>query len=321
MGRMEGVLETFFAENGVGFRKGGSSFVLDFCVNPACKKEKHMYCRRSSGRTVCFKCGAKYDWRGLIAQISGCDRNDAFGVLFGGGAGEELSEGDRWDGDVFAATPGQEEAKPDKPMILGLDFPPVDVSPEGLAYLASRNVGAKQILAYDIRWNGSMRAVVFPVKRENSVYGWQARRIAPEEGQLRLISSRFNKSKFLLNWDRASKERALVVVEGPFDCVSADVVDGVGGVATLGKGVSLDQIGLVLSSQAEEIYLGLDPDAYEEIYELAGVIGLRKRVLRARIPAGRGDFGESLPGEVEASFRSAIPMMNPADYLEVHFKS
>jgi hypothetical protein len=319
MARLESALESFFGDNGIGFRKGSSSFILNFCLNPGCRKEKHMYVRKTSGGSICFKCGTKWDWRGVVAAVAGVDRKVAYSVLYGDGAGDDYAED--WSGDIFDVTSeGLPEQKPDKPILLGMDFPSVVVSEEGLSYLLSRNVDTHHLFDFKIRWNGTMNAVVFPIFRDGIIYGWQARKIAPAPGELRLISSRFNKSKFLLNWDRAKEEKALIVTEGPFDCVAADAVKGIGAVATLGKGISIDQIDLMLKSRAEEIYIGLDRDAFEEMYELANVIGLRKKILRAQVPEGRDDFGESLPSEVERSIKTAVPMVNPSDYLEVNLK-
>jgi hypothetical protein len=313
---MEVALESFLNANGFDYKKSSSSFILNNCPNSMCRKERHTYVRCSSGRTICFKCGSKWDWKGLVAVLARTDRNRSYSILFGG-VGDECS--DEWSGDILSEH-DVEGVKPDKPISFGIDFIPVEESAEGLNYLSSRNINAQGIVNYDIRWHGTMQAVVFPIVKGGITYGWQARKIAPEPGELRLISSRFNKSRFLLNWDRASKETDLIVVEGPFDSVCSDVVDGVGSVATLGKGVSLDQIEMILQSKAERIYLGLDSDAFEEIYDLANLIGLRKKVLRACVPAGRADFGESLPEEVRESIKTARPMNNPSDYLEVFFK-
>jgi hypothetical protein len=278
-----------------------------------------MWIRRRNGRAICFRCGSKWSWRALVSKIARVSMQDAYAVLFGEGAGDELEA--PMENGLFDEREEEDSGeKTDRPILIGPDFVGIELSPRGLDYLIRRGVtDPGTILAFDIRYHAMMDAVVFPIRHNGVTYGWQARKIAPQEGELRLISSRFNKSHFLLNYDRARIQKRLIVVEGPFDCAHTDV-QGYGSVASLGKGVSLDQIDLILRSEAEELYLGLDPDASEEVYELVDLIGLKKRVYRARPPEHREDFGEATMSEVEESMRVARPMVGATDVLEVFFK-
>jgi hypothetical protein len=307
-------LEAFFQDNQVHARPGRTSFVMT-CLNPACAKEQHLWVRKSNGRAICFRCNERWDWRGVVAATARCSRGEAHAVLFGEGGGDNLEKYD----DPFALQ--AETRSKDKPVALGWDMVPAEESEAAMAYLASRNVQPQKIVDFDVRWNGTMGAVVFPVRMDGVLYGWQARRVAPEEGQLRLISSNpFNKSHFLLNYDRARHMPGLAVLEGPFDTANGDVVPGIGGVGTLGKGVSMEQIALILRSDAEKLYIGLDPDAFEQVYELVDLLGLRKQVFRPRVPAHRSDFGECLVAEVTEAYKLALPMSGQVDVLDVYFK-
>lgn len=285
---------------------------------PVCGKADHFYIRKSNGRSICFKCGKKFNWRGLVGQLANIPSIKAHEFLFGEGGGDFIES--PLDLDLFSKRE-EEEVELDRPIQMGLDFFPVEHSEDGLQYLLKRGVVRPDLIfGYDIRFHHAMNAVVFPIKRDGVLYGWQARKVAPKENELRLISaSQFNKSHFLLNWDRAVQSKKLILVEGPFDCVHVDL-PGYGAVASLGKGVSLDQIQMILSSPAEEVYLGLDPDASREFYEIVNRLGLSKRCYLVSPPKHRSDFGEATAEEVRESIRVAIPVSGRADVLSVYFK-
>lgn len=313
MRSLEAKLETFLDKQGKHFSHGPQSFVSD-CM--ACGKESHMYIRKEDGQTICFKCGTTWNWRGLVATISGCNVEDAWNVLFGPGAGDQLHKLNIHLGNIETDI----TEKKDKPMALPLDFFPVQNSEAGMEYLRSRGVCENLIDDYEIRFHTPMNAVVFPVFMDGSTYGWQARRIAPKEGEIRLISAKgFKKANFLLNYDIAKEKKDIILTEGPFDCLHTDV-DDYGAVCSFGKLVSFKQIKLILDSKAENVYLGLDSDAARQVYQILKKIGEDKRVFRMRPPEHREDFGEATPDEVREAIRTAHPIQSHVDLLEVHFK-
>jgi hypothetical protein len=314
---IETALKEYLERKGINLKTGSQSFVTD-CINPNCGKEVHLYIRRSSGQSICFKCITKWDWRGLVAQIEHCKREDSWNVLFGGGSnGETETQREDLFDDVF----NQQQKVKDKPIhFLGPDFIPVEKSVLGLEYLESRGVVSPQtIIDFDIRWHGGMKAVVFPIRRGGVLYGWQARRIDPKEGELRLLSfAGMSKSRHLLNYDIASQKDNIFIVEGPFDAIKVAQA-GFGGVATLGKQVSLEQIRMVMESPCSRIYNGLDPDAFQEVYELNSKLGLGKKIFRVIPPDGREDFGECSIDEIKKAVEDAIEVSSPSDVLEVYF--
>jgi hypothetical protein len=312
-------IEAFLSDHDIRFNPGKQSLITT-CINPACAKEDHMWIRRSNGRTICFRCNERWDWRGLVSVIARVNRSEAHSVLFGFGAGDEFALSAEERRDPFA--PVEEVEKKDRPIKLPIDMPSAKTCTDALVYLKGRNVGWNQIDDFDIRWNEAMRAVVFPVRKGGVLYGWQARKIAPKPDEMRLISlSGFYKAHFLLNWDRAILRPAICVVEGPFDGVAADATEDVGGVATLGKGVSQEQVKLLLEAPARELFIGLDPDAYAEMFELIEMLGLRKTLRRALPPPHREDFGECLPDETRQVYNNASVVTGRVDWLEVHFKN
>lgn len=307
-----------FLDDRISYHETKKSYVTK-CLNPSCGKEDHFYIRKLNGRSICFRCNTKFNWYGLVSVLAGVPKERAHELIFGVGGGDLIDL--PLDPDIFNKSPYEEEKESDIPVKMGFDFFPVENSAEGLEYLIKRGLNNPALIFdYDIRFHHAMSAVVFPVRRDGVVYGWQARKIAPKENELRLISSaQFNKSHFLLNWDRASKCEKIILVEGPFDCVHVDL-PGYGAVASLGKGVSLDQIQLILSSHAKEVYLGLDPDASREFYEIVNRIGLLKKCFLISPPSNRKDFGETTEKEVLESLRNAIPVSTRSDVLSVYFK-
>lgn len=315
---LAGRLQHLLDQKGVFYEIGKRAFIID-CLQPSCRKERHCYLWKSDGGAICFKCGQRMGWRRVVAAITHCDVRDAYSVLFGVGAGDRL--GFELDPKLFdEKDPGEDEEELDASIQLGPDFVPVGWSDVGVGYLQKRGVtDATLICEYDLRYHGWMNAVVFPVKRDGVCYGWQARFIDPQTNQ-RMTSFSFNKARFLLNWDRAKSQSKVILVEGPFDCIAADIPGLVGAVASLGKGVSQDQIKLLLDSPIEEIYLGLDEDATSEVYDVLGRIGLSKKVFRIFPPKHREDFGASKKDEIAVQLAEAVRLEGPSSLLSVYFK-
>lgn len=259
----------------------------------------------------------------MVAAIAGCSVDKAYDVFHGEGAGEEIEKPLNAEQLFRSDDPDEEEEeKPQPTIVLGPDFIPVREAWPAIQYLHERGVAdAKLIEDYQLKYNVAMHAVIFPVIRDGQIYGWQARRIEPKEGELRLISQRsFAKGKFLLNYDRAKTFKRVILVEGPFDCLHTEIGNGISGVASLGKNVSQDQIKLILDLPSPQIYLGLDPDASDQVYDVIRRIGLGKRVYRIWPPKHRKDFGECTQAEVLEAVLSAVPVLSQSDVLDVYLK-
>ncbi len=318
---LAGMLQRFLDKHGVQYTEGKRAFITS-CLNPTCGKEDHCYIWKSDAGAVCFRCGCNWRWKKVVSLISGCSYRDSYEVFFGQGAGDSIVSGI----DVNTLFPHEIEEHDDNPLVpvlIGPDFISARDSQRALEYLASRGiVNGRLIVDYDLRYNAAMDAIVFPIIKDGKNYGWQARRVDPKENELRLISQQsFLKSKFLLNYDRAKKYKRIVVVEGPFDCLHCeDYEKGITGVASLGKNISSDQIKLILDLPSPQIYLGLDPDASEEVYEVVRRIGLGKSLYRIWPPRHRKDFGECTREEMLESVLSAVPVTAQSDFLDVYFK-
>lgn len=313
---LEQRIQSALERSGASFHSTKKSFVTD-C--PACGKEEHTYVRKSDGRTICFKCGRKWGILYFVAWLTNTDEKAAFEFFYGVGAGDQLLKPLDFE-ILFGQKEDGEEVKI-SPISLGGDFIGIENSVDAVSYVVSRGItDSDRIMAYDLRYHYLMNAVVFPVKLDGKIYGWQARRIAPKEGELRLISAAgFNKAEFLLNYDRAKNSQKLIITEGPFDCMKVDIY-GMGAVCSFGKQISQSQIKLLLDSQAESIYVGLDPDAFLEMYDVVSRLGNSKKIYRVLPPKGRKDFGECSEHEVHDAVQNAVQITSPSDYLELYFK-
>lgn len=322
---LEKRLKAFLDSNGIQYAVGRQSFITN-CVSPACGKERHMYVRKMDGQSICFKCGSKWHWKRLISRISGCSFDQAYNVLHGRGAGDVLDQGTPLDPNLFDNS-NEREAKRNlgSPIVLGPDFIPWHKSGKAMEYLNFRGVTNVSILnRFEVRYHAAMNAVVFPVEEDGKIYGWQARKINPKEDEPKAITMPgFDKSKFLMGYDfiytfpTAFFSSKIAIVEGPFDLLHIDSVD-VSAVALMGKTISQDQLKLILDSGAEEIYIGLDEDATDQVYEIINHIGLKKKCFRIKPPTGK-DFGDCSPEEVQKSMDDAL--LTSSVFLEVYLKN
>lgn len=314
--------QAFLDSNGVQYLPGRQSFITD-CVDPSCGKPRHMYIRKVDGQSICFKCGTKWHWKRLVSDISGCSIEQAYNTLHGHGGGDVISQENPLDKDLidFFDRPSNFEEKIDlgNPIVMGPDFVPYHKSGKAMEYLDFRGVRNRDLLdLHDVRYHAGMNAVVFPivVPGISNVWGWQARKIDPKENEPKSITMPgFDKSKFLMArgyyWSR------LVLVEGPFDLLHVEAVEGITGAASMGKVVSQDQLKLIIDSPAKEIYIGLDEDAAEQVYEVVDAIGLHKKCFRIKPPRNK-DFGDCTPKEINKAMEKAL--LTTAMFLEVYLK-
>lgn len=327
MRNLDQALQDLFELKGIAFKANRKSFILERC--PRCSGEK-CYVRRKDGRSICFsgKCGARWTYKGIVSELLSIPQADVPKLLFGVDSSKDYDEikleFDELTLDFKDEFDFEDDEDRPEPITFGPDFIPVELSEAGIDYLTERKIfDPALIAAYDIRYQAIMNAIVFPVTKDGQVYGWQARSIPPlREGQLRLITSPgFNKAKFLLNYDRAKLEKRIVLTEGPIDCIHSDL-PGYGAVCSFGKYVSRQQVELLLATQAEAIYLGLDRDAAREVDQLCRAICPHKAVYRVVLPDHRKDLGECTPEEaLHALENSELCGSYPASRLEIYLKS
>lgn len=316
---IETSLRAFLSDRNISYKESGQSLITD-CVNPSCKKEMHMYIRRTDGFSTCFKCGNKLGWRELVSAYDGCSLAEASTKL----GLRHIDNIEKHKLEFNINSDEERYVKDDEYIELGDDFIAVEQSKEGMTYLINRGITDPQtIFDFDIRWHETMQSVVFPIKLDGYVYGWQARKINPGPDEPRLLTKTgMNKSNFLLNLNNIQSKQELIVVEGPFDCLKVSQA-GFGCVATFGSMVSNKQIELILDTNIKDIYNGIDPDAYKQADILSKKLlsNGNKDIYRILPPNNKKDFGECNTEEIQSAKHNAIHISSSASYLDIFLKN
>jgi hypothetical protein len=289
-------------------KENARSLIFD-CPVDSDHAEK-FYIDKHKGDVICFACARKWDLDEGVALLLNVTREEVAARLYGENTAEyvdaltlEFREDDRevTDSDFAAAPVALKEIRFD-PMFVS-----VSQSDRGMAYMDKRGVtDPRKWERFGVMYHPAMDGVVFPVRKDGMLVGWQCRLIEPK-GNLRMVSSEgLPKAQILFNLDNTNGFNNIVLTEGPFDCVKADQTEiGFAAVASFGKGISEAQIEMLLNSQAENIYLGLDRDAVREVEMLSAKMCSKKNVFRVLPPDHRKDLGECTDAEVQAALMSA----------------
>lgn len=294
------VLEDFIENSGLSFHKTPASWIFD-CPN--CGKKKKLYIRRKDGRYVCFSGSCTRD------NFSGKSPEYALEVLtktplktLRSLLYEEAAEV----GKLALAAPVFYDEDDDEIVVVEESTPTVLTYPyhyyklnhphaaKGIAYLASRGIPLAIAQEYGIRYSPIEQRVIFPVRSEEGLLGWQGRLITPtdwldeESGAMAsaskiLSSPQLPKETTVMFGHRLTTDH-VVLCEGPVDAIKAHLCGG--NVASMGKGVSAGQIEFIKHvieifvgqsgrscRSTRRFYSGLDPDAADEVGRLVEAFG------------------------------------------------
>jgi hypothetical protein len=303
-------LEKLLKESGVPYKRNSRSFLLD-C--PRCNKKQKLWILKSNGAFVCWLCMETDNFKGFadvaLSEILGKDIREIRGRIFEGAIppGNELAftlsefgEGDLVDvpQDLFKA----------EEIVLGPDVVELTskAGAKGVAYLEGRGIPLDVALKYGIMYWPFCKRVVFPVKQDGRLVGYQARSIVADGRPKILTSTGLRREYAMMFQDNLLGQDHAVICEGPVDAIKADLCGG--NVATMGKAVTKTQLEIVRRLGIKTVYLALDPDAAEEVNRLAFELGdIETRLLLP--PKGKKDLGECSFEEVYEAFREAQPFM------------
>lgn len=306
-------------ERGLRVRSGPQSYIA---TCPRCHKKDRLYIRKRDGRYRCMKCGPDfegYDTDLPLHELSGIDRGELQDILFGGriaGTVEAIHVDwhDYW-GEFGAEDEVGLDSEPTEilwsPDIINMDDPRAQ---RGVEYLSKRGVNLETAVRYGLRFNKAESRVIFPVEQEGILKGWQGRYTGQtdffnEETMTRFVIPKVLTvgnigGRALMYQDRLKGSAHCVMTEGPFDCLMADLCGG--NVATMGKGVSRKQMEIIAQSGVKKLYVGLDPDAPEDIERVVKEMSERGlECYRLEPPKGYADLGASTPEAVLEAFRAA----------------
>lgn len=265
-----------------GLRHGNTSISYVFDC-PKCGGKKKLYIRKRDGRFVCWVCKETENYQGrpeyALADLLGVPVKVISSKLYGGShVPVELYLDVRID-DFFGDDDEVDEDATELPSLFWpLDYYPIEDAhaARGAAYLEGRGISATMAAVYDIHYAPIERRVVFPVAAGGELYGWQGRLVVPHEyvdeagilqkGLKIKGSTGLPRERLVMFADRLKGLEHAVLGEGPVDAIKAHYFGG--NVSPMGKAVSPEQVRLLLRAGVKKLYLGLDPDAADEVMRL-----------------------------------------------------
>lgn len=315
-------LERLIETGGAPFKSKGRSWVF---ACPRCRKPEKLWIRKSDGRFVCWYCREIEGYEGrpeyALRDLLGKPLDEICEILYG--AQTIVTPDTRLQIDLIDWFAEDEQ---DDMLVLReveawrqISWPgeiyPID-APEaklGREYLEARGIPGDISAVYGLHYWPQKRRVIFPVEMDGKLVGYQARTILPTEyvdqetGETYTIpkivtSTDLKRDRALMFYPRLHGVGHAVLCEGPVDAIKAHKCGG--NVATMGKAVTRQQLGLLRNAGAKRIYLALDPDAADETRLLAEELGDLELFL-LEPPRGQKDLGDCTFDEVYEAFRSA----------------
>ena len=325
-------LRKLVEKGGVPFKQNARSYIFS-C--PKCAKQK-LYVQKSDGRSQCMHCAKDLSgWADyVLSLVYSRTRQNLAELLYGA---SKLGTADIFQDEELPDF--WHEFETDEIEIQQVSLPPpiewdpdyVDLThplaSKGLEYLIGRGIPVAIAQKYGVRYNPREARVVFPVKIDGILRGWQGRIIGPSEIYLesesrtiylpRLKTEGAVGGRCLMFQDNLKGSEHGVLVEGPVDCIKCDLIGG--NVASMGKSYTAKQLDILLSSGIKKLYVGLDDDAVEDTLRIAHDVGSKLDLYRLETPPGREDLGASTPEEAYEQFKTAKKLDNfyISGYLEM----
>lgn len=310
-------------------RDSGANWIL---TCPQCEKEEKLYVlmddkvtRKGTmprGSYICYYCadseggGTGRGILQLISYLEDVDFIDAAKVLAKYSSGKD---GDFADAVQEAFTMLYNEsdrtvtAEDDIPEVkLPRRFVPIDhdhVPP----YLLERDISVKRAMRYGLGYarQGKYRnRLIVPVYFNDYCAGFQARWMAkdpPKGVKKTLFPKQAKMGNVLFNYDEVKMCRRVVLVEDPWSAIH------IGRTATTGFGTKLSaaQLDLLMRTEAHEIVVMWDEDAYEKSLRFAGTLAPFWQVRCVRLPDARD------PDEHDTEYLRELiaetPLLTPTD--------
>jgi DNA primase len=207
---------------------------------------------KESGLFYCFSCQSTTDLPHLVMKASGMSYFEALRLI-----GEE-------DYDIAALVAKNTEDREIESFDQGIiDRLHSSVWGVGSEYFHTRHINDASIIRFELGYSDKQAMVTVPVHSpEGTLWGFVGRSI---EGKRFKNNRGLNKSLTLFNLHRVWTSPRVFVVESSFDAIRLDQV-GIPAVATLGAGISNEQIELLRRSFDDIVIIPDNDDAGESMY-------------------------------------------------------
>jgi hypothetical protein len=295
-------LRNFIVNGNIAFKEGATSFIFS-C--PRCNKNNKLYIHKQHGRFICFVCKDRSKFYGkaeyALSELYNLSVSDVQYRLYGQADKQFKKYIDFTLKDLFDYNVIEEE-----PEINEIYYPPdfislnMGIAKPGANYLLGRGLTQDHFDTYHLMYHPAWRTVVFPIKYQGKLYGWQERSI---DTKFKYTNKGFKKDQMLMFQDRLDYSNKAVLTEGPVDALKCHVLN-IGNVASMGKAVSNKQLNII-KSKCNTLYIGLDPDADTEIDKICRNLYDSFTIYLLLPPTGRKDLGECSEEEVIEQFNKA----------------
>ena len=181
----------------------------------------------------------------------------------------------------------------------------LNISIPGAEYLGKRGIPIEVAKKYGIRYNPLENQIVFPIYRNNKLFGYQTRTILknfPKAFSKKTMLG-FKKSFFFMFEDNITND-SIILAEGPISAMKFEKT-GIPFVASMGKCISPAQMEILKNKNIKNIYLALDRDAYSETIVLIKNYKHIFNFFKIDIPEHRDDFGDCTFEECVKAYSSS----------------
>jgi len=304
------ILERFIKNSGLKYKQNSVSYIF---TCPRCQKKDKLYIRKKDGIFVCFYCRSVDRFQGkpeyALKELLGVSINEIQSGLYGTDIQQIKSQLDFQLEDFYL----EEEFEPEVQLKIiqwPLEYWLIDHkhSIKGLFYLESRGFPKDIALSYGLRYSPKEERVIFPVEYQDNLYGWQGRTINPKTQIKYLGNQGLQRDRVLMFRDRLIGQPHCILTEGPLDAIRAHLCGG--NVATMGKAVSKHQINILKEHNIKDLYLGLDPDAANELNKLVYDLNMDFNLFEmvASHNGEKSDLGAMTFEAVHDLYKSAKPL-------------
>ena len=248
----EGQVENALTKSGVRIVSEIGTHFIVFCEYHNNYHTASAEVDKESGLFYCFSCQSTTDLPHLVMKASGMTYFEALRLI-----GEE-------DYDIAALVAKNTEDRE----IEGFDQSIIDrlhssVWGVGSEYFHSRHINDQSIIRFELGYSDKQSMVTVPVHSpEGVLWGFVGRSI---EGKRFKNNRGLNKSLTLFNLHRVWTSPRVFVVESSFDAIRLDQV-GIPSVATLGAGISNEQIEILKRSFDDIVIIPDNDEAGESMY-------------------------------------------------------